>query len=88
MLTLPINTSTKYYINNRSIHLSPFCQPNLIWNGICELAIVNIQYQLNLPNFNVEFGNFIDSVKEIEAEEEKQKELKVTGHNAVAYFKA
>ena len=57
--------------------------------GTWEVAIVNIQYPFNWPNFNEEFVAFMVSVKETEAEKEKQKQEQSTeGDTPLAYFKA
>ena len=51
--------------------------------GTWEVAIVLIQYPFNWPNFNEEFVAFMVSVKESEAEQEKQKEPLATGDTPV-----
>ena len=61
----------------------------LDFEGTWEVAIVNIQYPFNWPNFNEEFVAFMVSVKESQAEKEKQKEQQETeGDTKLAYFKA
>ena len=82
MQTLPRNASTKYYRNNK-----PNSYPYMNWvcclgsilpatldlEGTWEVAIVNIQYPFNWPNFNVEFVARMASVMESEGERKKQK---------------
>ena len=57
--------------------------------GTWEVAIVNIQNRFHAPNFNEEYVAFMVSVKDSEAEKEKQKEQQATdGDTPLAYLKA
>ena len=87
MLTLPSNASTKYYPNNKPNSYKVLLPATLDLQRTWEVAIVNIQYPFNWPNFNEEFVAFMVSVKESEAEKEKQKEPQATGDTPLAYFK-
>ena len=89
MLTLPSNASTKYYPSNKPNSYKVLLPATLDLEGTWEVAIVNIQYPFNWPNFNEEFVAFMVSVKESEAEREKQTQQQATeGDTALAYFKA
>ena len=67
MLTLPSNASTKYYPNNKPNSYKVLLPATLDLEGTWEVAIVNIQYLFNCPNFNEEFVAFMVSEKESEA---------------------
>ena len=78
MLTLPSNASTKYYHNNKPNSYKVHLPATLDLEGTWEVAIVNILYPFNWPNFNEEFVACMVSVKERVAEWEKQKEQQAT----------
>ena len=89
MLTLPSNASIKYYPSNKPNSYKVLLPATLDLDGTWEVAIVNIQYPFNWPNFNEEFVAFVVSVKESEAVREKQAEQQATeGDTPLAYFKA
>ena len=89
MLTLPSNASTKYFPNKKPNSYKVLLSATLDVEGTCKVAIVNIQYHFNLPNFTEEFFAFMLSVKESEAERAKQKEQPATeGDTPLAYCKA
>ena len=87
MHKLRSNASTKYYPNNKANSYNVLLPATLDLEGAFEVAIVNIQYPFNWPNFNEEFVAFMVSVKESEAEKEKQKEPQETGDTTLAYFR-
>ena len=68
MLTLPSNASTKYYPNKKPNSYKVLLPATLDVEWTWEVAIENIQYHFNWPNFNAEFVAFMVSVKETEAE--------------------
>ena len=72
MLTLTCNASTKYNQKQKPNSYNVLLPATLDLEGTCEVAIVNIQYPFNWPNFNEEFVAFMGSVTESEAEKEKQ----------------
>ena len=78
MLTLQINASTKYDPIMKPNSYKVLLPPTLDLEGTWEVAIVNIQYRFNWPNFNEQFVAFMVSVKESEAEMEKQTQQKAT----------
>ena len=89
MLTFPTNASTKYSPNTKANSKKLLLPATLDLEGTWEVAIVNIQYPFNWPNFNEEFVAFMVSVKESEAEMERQREQQAPkGYTPFAYFKA
>ena len=79
MLTLPSNANTKYYPNNKPNSYKVLLPATLDLEGTCQVAIVNIQYPFNWPNFQEEFVAFVVSLKERDAEKETQKEQEAGG---------
>ncbi|KAF0146623.1 MAG: hypothetical protein FD143_3303, partial [Ignavibacteria bacterium] len=78
MLTLPSNASTYFFPNKKPNSYKVLLPATLDLEGTWEVAIVNIQYPFNWPNFNEEFVAFMVSVKEREAEKENQKHQQAT----------
>ena len=78
LLTLQSNASTKYYPNNKPNSYKVLLPATPDLEGTWDVAIVNIQYPFNWPNFKEEFVAFMVSVKESEAS--FTRELNFVGH--------
>ena len=64
ILTLSCNASTKYYPNNKHNSYKVLLPATLDLKGTWQVAIGNIQYPFNMPNFNEEFVSFMVSVNQ------------------------